>query len=295
MIILKQFEIINACSDLGVNVDGASLGPNFISNHFINNINIKNIVSIQNKIVIKNKDVNNLKKNLDEINMFNKELYKMTDKCIKKRHFPIIIGGDHSIAIASSLASLNNYDNLGLIWIDAHADFNTFETTKTGNIHGLPLAAICGYKNEKLTLFFKTKYYNTKNVVIVGARSIDEWEYPNLRDTDITIFTTADIKKYGVETIMNKAISIASNNTLGIHISYDLDLIDPNCAPGVSVPEIDGIDENEAYHIMKIITNNKDKIKSLDLVEYNPNYDINYKTLNIAINLLNTFIDGTNI
>ena len=289
---VKQYEIINACSDLGVTIDGANLGPELISKHFFNNEKINNIVSIKKPITLKSKDKKDLKKNLGAVNLFNKNLYNVVDYTIKKGYFPITIGGDHSVVIASGLASLENNDNLGIIWIDAHADFNTFESTKTGNIHGLPLAALCGYKCEKLTNFMTNKHYNTKNVVIVGARSIDDWEYPNLDDTDITIFTTEDIKKHGATEIMEKAIDIASNKTDGIHISYDLDVIDPEVAPGVSVDEENGINEKEAYEIMDTIIENKDKIKSLDLVEFNPKYDINNKTLKIAINLLNKFINN---
>lgn len=289
---MKQYEIINACTDLGVSVDGADLGSLLISKHFKNNDKVKNIVSIKKPVTIKSKDKNDLRKNLDAINLFNKNLYNVADYTISNNYVPIVIGGDHSIAIASSLVSLNNNDSLGLIWIDAHADFNTFESTRTGNIHGLPLASICGYKNEELTNFLTEKYFNTKNVVIVGARSIDDWEYPNLNDTDITIFTTRDIKKYGVNEIMKKAIDIASSKTDGIHISYDLDVIDPSVAPGVSVSEINGINEKEAYEIMDTIIENRNRIKSLDLVEFNPKYDVDNKTLEIAINLLNKFINN---
>ena len=289
---MKKYEIINACSDLGVTIDGANLGPELISKHFINNNNINNIISIKKPITIKSKDKKDLKKNLDAVNLFNKNLYNVVDYTIKKGYFPVTIGGDHSVVIASGLATINNNDNLGLIWIDAHADFNTFESTRTGNIHGLPLAALCGYKCDSLTSFMSNKQYNTKNVVIVGARSIDNWEYPNLDNTDITIFTTEDIKKYGATEIMKKAIKIASKNTEGIHISYDLDVIDPEVAPGVSVDEENGINEKEAYEIMDIIIENKNLIKSLDLVEFNPKYDINNKTLKIAINLLNKFINN---
>ena len=223
-------------------------------------------------------------------NNFNKLLFDKITNLLNENKFPITIGGDHSVAIASALATNNHYKNLGIIWIDAHTDYNTFDTTITGNIHGLPLAAINGYKTEKLTNFLTDNHINPKNTVIVGARSIDESELINLKNNNITFFTTEDIKKEGLDNILDKAFQIAGNNTNGIHISYDLDYIDPIDCPGVSVPEINGVDINLAIETMKYIKNKKHLIKSLDLVEYNPKFDINNKTLNIATNLLNIFL-----
>lgn len=284
---MKNYKIINASSDLGVSIDGSDKGPLAISSCF------KNIdsINIEKPNIIKSKDKDDLSKNLDAVNEFNKELYGEIDKVIKDDYFPICLGGDHSVVIASGLASINNNESLGIIWVDAHTDYNTFETTRTGNLHGLPLAALDGYKCEKLTNFLSNKFYNPKNTVVVGARSIDAWEYPNCKDAGITIFTTEDVHRMGAKEVMKKAIEIASNGTNGIHISYDLDVIDPKVAPGVSVDEENGISENEAYEIMDAIVNNKNLVKSLDLVEYNPSFDKNNATLNIAVNLLNKFIE----
>ena len=182
--------------------------------------------------------------------------------------------------------------NLGIIWIDAHLDYNTFETTITGNLHGLPLAAINGLCDD-LTKFHNGNFYNPKNTVVIGYRSNElnkDKEIENAKKAGITIFDNNDIKKYGIENILNKAIDIASNNTSGIHISYDLDIIDKQYAPGVSVPEVDGINLDTAYKIAEILNNNLNIIKSLDLVEFNPNYDINNKTLIVALNILNMII-----
>lgn len=287
---MKKINIIDACSDLGVHIDGSNLGPIIISKEFNNNNFINKICIIEKNNIVKEKDKNNLKKNLNSINNLNSKIFNAVSETIENNLFPITIGGDHSIAIASSLASLDKNDNLGIIWIDAHGDFNTFETTITGNIHGLPLAAVTGYKNDILVNFLTNKRYKFVNTVIVGARSIDPLEKENLMDAGIKVYTNNDIKEIGLETIMNEAIKIASNNTNGIHISYDLDVIDPIIAPGVSIPEKNGINLEEANLIMDIIIKNKNIIKSLDLVEYNPLLDINNKTKDIAINLLYKFI-----
>jgi len=283
-----KYKFINANTDLGVHIDGTNKGPILITENF-NNYEIINVNKKEE--YQKNKNKENLAKNLDEINNFNKELFSTVTKTLKEGKFPITIGGDHSIAISSALASNQYHKKLGIIWIDAHTDYNTFDSTITGNIHGLPLAAINGYKTDLLTNFLTNNYISSENTVIVGARSIDKLELENLKNNNITFFTTEDIKKEGINNILDKAFKIASNNTEGIHISYDLDYIDPIVCPGVSVPEENGIDLETAYNTMKYISNKKDLIKSLDLVEYNPNFDINETTKNIAINLLKIFLN----
>lgn len=286
-----MYNIINACSDLGVDVDGANNGPLLISKN-LNNKMINKFITVNKVDCKKSKSIHDLKKNLNEVNIFNKELYDKVIETLNSKIFPITIGGDHSIAVGSALGSQMVNKNLGIIWIDAHLDYNTFETTITGNLHGLPLAAINGLCDD-LTKFHNGNFYNPKNTVVIGYRSNElnkDKEIENAKKAGITIFDNNDIKKYGIENILNKAIDIASNNTSGIHISYDLDIIDKQYAPGVSVPEVDGINLDTAYKIAEILNNNLNIIKSLDLVEFNPNYDINNKTLIVALNILNMII-----
>ena len=277
--------IINANTDLGVHVDGANLGPSKLTE----NLCIKKI-NIDKDDIIKSKDKNDLKKNLEAVNNFTKKVFDQELRILNNNDFPLLIGGDHSCAIGAALASQKYHKNIGIIWIDAHGDYNTFETTHTGNLHGLPLAAITGYKCDDLTNFITNNHINPKNCVIVGARSIDPWEIGNLKDAGVTIFTTQDIHIESIKEIMDKAFEIALNNTKGTHISYDIDVIDPEIAPGVSVPEVNGISKEEAYEIMDYLVSRKSDIKSMDIVEYNPTKDINNNTFDIATNLLNKFI-----
>lgn len=285
-----KIDIINANTDLGVHVNGAHLGPNRIVDK-LHNTKINNIINIDKENIIKSLDKTDLRKNEKEINLFNKQLFEAVKNSINDNSFPIILGGDHSMAIGSALASNDINGPIGMIWIDAHGDYNTFDTTITGNIHGLPFAAISGFDNKDLTNFLTDKTIPQKNCVLVGARSVDELELDNLNKSDVTVYTHEDILNRGIDVIMEEAFSIASNNTNGIHISYDLDVIDPSLAPGVSVPEVNGIDLNTAYKISEIISNNLDKVKSLDLVEYNPLFDKDDITLNIALNILNNIIE----
>ena len=290
---MKNIDIIAACSDLGVHVNGTNQGPEIL----INNINKNNINKIKkikyNENYIKELDKNNLKKNLNELNNFNNRLFNEVRNSLNNNMLPITLGGDHSIAIASALASINKYNNMGIIWFDAHGDFHTFETTISGNIHGLPFAAITGYEKNLLSEFHNGNYYNFKNAVLLGARDIDKPdELNNLKNAGITIITTEDIKKYGINKMAEKAFSIASSGTNGVHISYDLDCIDCDVAPGVSIPVKNGINLDDAYGFVDCMIKNKEKIKSIDLVEFNPLRDKEKITEKIATNILNKLIDN---
>lgn len=278
--------IFGAGTDLGVNIDGASLGPVQLMNDLKAFYKGESMMFEQDKDIIKSRNLSDRRKNEYEIEKFNTNLYKnMVDK-IKEEYFPIMIGGDHSAAIASALASAKVNIDVGIIWIDAHTDYNTFETTVTGNIHGLPLAAINGYKNSELRYYHDGKIIQPSRTVIIGARSIDDAEKDNVRYSGVTVFTTQDIKEKGIEKVMDEAFKIAGYKTKGIHISYDLDIIDPDVAPGVSVPEFDGINEEEAMQINEYIINHMQSVLSYDLVEFNPLRDVDRKTEQIALNLL---------
>lgn len=343
---MREIAIINACTDLGVNVNGASLGAKTLTKdleysniskfytvidsqnkqevdlksittnkndindfvkefnslllcmhklHFEENMSSEEVTQYNKKmhdlvLAVKALDSENEKRNLVSINKFNEELYRIVRDAIKDGSFPITVGGDHIVAIGSSLASLKEHENLGIIWFDSHADYNTYSTSVTGNLHGLPLAVVDHYEKDILSDFHQGPFYSPKNTVIVGGRDIDPWEWGNILDAGVTVFSTNDIKKYGAEEICKKAFEIASAGTNGVHISFDLDLIDPKVAPGVSVPAKDGINLKETKSLVNEITKYKDIIKSADLVEYNPIYDIDNKTAELAKEILQNFI-----
>jgi len=278
--------IFGAGTDLGVHIDGANLGPVQLMNDLKAFYQGESMLFERDKEIIKSRNLSDRRKNEYEIEKFNTQLYKAMVEKIKEEYFPIMIGGDHSAAIASALASAKVNVDVGMIWIDAHTDYNTFETTVTGNIHGLPLAAINGYKNQELRYYHDGKIIQPSRTVIVGARSIDDEEKDNVRYSGVTVFTTQDIKEKGVEAVMEEAFKIAGYKTKGIHVSYDLDVIDPDIAPGVSIPEFDGITEEEAMKINEYLIKNMKDILSFDLVEFNPLRDIDRKTEQIALNIL---------
>ena len=278
--------IFGAGTDLGVHIDGASLGPRQLMNDIKSFYKGESILLEQDKDIIKSRNLSDRRKNEYEIDKFNQNLYKQMVEKIKEECFPIMIGGDHSAAIASALASAKVNVDVGIIWIDAHTDYNTFETTVTGNIHGLPLAAITGYKCNELRYYHDGKIIQPSRTVIVGARSIDDAEKDNVKYSGVTVFSTEDIKEKGIDAVMDEAFKIAGYKTKGVHVSYDLDVIDPDIAPGVSIPEFDGISEEEAMKINEYLINHIDDIVSFDLVEFNPLRDIDRKTEQIGLNIL---------
>lgn len=283
--------IIGAGSDLGVHIDGAHLGPLQLMNDLKNSYNGEMLNLMQDEAIVKSRNLSDRRKNDVELEKFNTALYRLELQKLKEKKFPITLGGDHSVAISSSLAdSKVNDGNIGLIWIDAHTDYNTFETTVTGNIHGLPCAAITGYKCEELRTFFDGECINPRKCVIIGARSIDPWEQDNIRYSGITVYTTEDLKTKGIKTVVDEAFEIAMNKNKSVHVSYDLDVIDPDVAPGVSVPEVDGINEKEAMDLLMEVLNHINQISSMDIVEFNPLRDVDRKTEQIALNMLATTI-----
>ena len=279
--------IIGAGSDLGVHIDGAHLGPLQLMNDMKSFYHGEMINLMQDEAIVKSRNLSDKKKNNVELEKFNTALYKIELKKLEEKLFPITLGGDHSVAISSSLAdSKVNDGKVGLIWIDAHTDYNTFETTVTGNIHGLPCAAITGWKCEELRTFFDGQTIDPRKTVIVGARSIDPWEKDNLKYAGVTIYSTEDLRTKGIKTVMEEAFNIALERNKTVHVSYDIDVIDPDVAPGVSVPEVDGINEKEAMEVLEEVMKRINQVSSMDIVEFNPLRDENRKTEQIALNML---------
>ncbi len=283
---MQKISIIEAATDLGCDINGARLGPEVIVKKLSSNLDKS---KIEQDNVIKSNAPNDLKKNLEPLNSFNEKVYNLISK---KKNFCLAIGGDHSISIATALASLKKNPNLGLIWIDAHLDYNTFDTTITGNLHGLPLATLNGL-NDDLHKFHKTPYFDPKKTVVVGYRAFEDnanLEINNIKTMGVTVYTTNDIKEYGIKKIMENAFKIALKDNC-CHVSFDLDVIDPNLAPGVSVPVSKGINEQELAEMLELLADKKSLIKSFDLVEYNPLKDQDEKTLNLAVKIINKIIE----
>lgn len=197
---------------------------------------------------------------------------------------PLILGGDHSLAIGSASGSARGR-RLGLIWIDAHADFNDETTTPSGNIHGMPLAVLTGRGPPLLAgLAGKTPAFDPARVVLIAVRDLDPLEREALRTSAITVFTMHEIDRRGMAAVMEQALTIATRGTDGFHLSFDLDVVDPREAPGVGTPVSGGISAREAHLAMELIAENG-ALRSLDIVEVNPILDERNATAELAVEL----------
>lgn len=282
---MKTF-IIGAGSDLGVHIDGAALGPVQLINDIKGFYKGENITILQDEDILKSRNLSDLRKNEYEVDSFNTKIYKKVLEKMKENYFPILIGGDSSTTIPIALASSKVNENIGIIVFSPFANYNTFSTTVTGNLHGLSLAAITGYKDNELRYYHDGNVIQATKAVVVGARSIDDWEKDNIKYSGLTVFTNDNIKEKGLETVIEEAFAIAHDKTKGVHISFDLGLIDPDIAPGVSIPVFDGLTEEQIMKINSLIIKHIEDIVSYDIVEFNPLRDTDRKTEQIALNIL---------
>ncbi len=199
--------------------------------------------------------------------------------------FPFIIGGDHSVSIGT-MAGLAAVDpRSGLIWIDAHGDFNTPDTTPSGNIHGMALAVNLGYGDERLTSIGGNHPKALEaNTVLVGVRDLDPGEREALKASDITVFTMREVDELGMRGVMERAIVIASKGVSRVHLSFDLDVLDPDEAPGVGTPVKGGITYREAHLALEILADSG-ILTSMEMVEINPTLDERNLTSELAVGL----------
>jgi len=208
-----------------------------------------------------------------------KKLSLLTEESIKNKKFPLVIGGDHSIALGSISGVAKQIKNLGVIWIDAHGDMNTHETTETGHIHGMPLSALMGLGAEELAGFLsKAKQINPENVVLFGVRDLDKKEEELIKANNIKVFSYSDIEKKGFNESLEEASKYLSSKVKKVHVSFDLDSINPELISGVSTPVVKGFSLEEGTVLINYLLENHN-VTSMDIVEYNPLYDNNGRTL----------------
>jgi arginase len=225
-------------------------------------------------------------KYLEPIIHASEELSQMVTKALEAHEFPLILGGDHSIALGSISGVAHAHPQVGVIWIDAHGDFNVEETTPSGNIHGMILAALAGLGDERLTHMggWAPKIDKGK-IVIVGARALDLGEQELLRTHNIHVFTMSDIDRHGISAIMQQAIQIAGADNSPIHLSLDMDSLDPHEAPGVGTPVRGGLSYREAHFAMEMMYESQRMI-SMDVVEVNSMLDRENATALLAVELI---------
>jgi arginase len=204
---------------------------------------------------------------------------------IQQGHFPLVIGGDHSIALGS-VRGAARHKKIGVIWIDAHADFNTTETTPSGNIHGMPLAALCGLGDPRLVQLWDETIpvLDPQRVAVIGARDLDEGEKKNLRQAGVLVLGMEQIDRVGMFQTMQTALAQVMQDVDGIYLSFDVDSLDPRHAPGVGTPVSGGLTYREAHLACEMIAETG-KLIGMDLVEVNPILDFQNQTAELAVEL----------
>ena len=229
-------------------------------------------------------------KYLSQIAKTCEKLAGMVAAAISGGSFPLVLGGDHSVAAGTVAGVAHSFrergGKIGVIWIDAHADMNTPESSPSGNVHGMPLACCLGRGPRELTniLGYAPKLTG-KNVVLIGVRDVDESERSMLRESGVTAFTMRDLDEIGLRHVMEKAIAVANDGTVGFHLSLDMDSVDPREAPGVGTPVRGGMTYREAHLAMETICDCKGLI-SMEVVEVNPVLDEANRTALLAVELV---------
>ncbi|MBK7227766.1 MAG: arginase [Ignavibacteriales bacterium] len=227
---------------------------------------------------------------LNEILKTSKVLASRVEKVLEQNKFPLCIGGDHSMALGT-IAGVSSYCKknkltLGVIWIDAHTDMNTDDTTPSGNIHGMPLAASMGLGNAELVnLYGFAPKLKPENCAIIAARSIDIEERKNIKKLNPSVYTMSDVDKLGIHRIISRVLKQFKEKVDHIHVSFDVDSVDPNFAPGVGTPVPGGLNYREAHSLMESIAE-CGCMSSLEVAEVNPILDVHNSSAMFAAELI---------
>lgn len=235
------------------------------------------------------RDGSNLKY-LDEIERVNTGLCHMVAEEIGKGRFPLVLGGDHSIAIGTISGVLQHKRKLGVIWFDAHGDINTAETSPSGNIHGMPVAVSFGLGHERLIgIGGREVILDPKKFVMIGVRDLDPGEKVLLKELGVTVYTMHEVDIMGMAKVMQAAIEIVSDGTDGVHVSFDMDVMDPVYAPGVGTPVLGGLTYRESHLAMELIAA-ANIVTSAEFVEVNTVLDHRSQTAKAAVALMGSLL-----
>ncbi len=284
-----QIDVIGVPIDLGADRRGVDMGPSAIRYAHLQNkledlgYTVNDEGNVEVPIAEMCKITNPKLKYIDCIIPMSRRVSGAVSTSIQAGNFPLVIGGDHSLSIGSVRGAARNR-KLGVIWVDAHADFNTAETTPSGNIHGMSLAILCGLGDKSLVQLWDepVPVIDPKNIAIIGARDLDEGEKKNLQNAGAMVMGMEQIDRYGMVACLEKAIERVSRDVDGIYLSLDLDSLDPEHAPGVGTPVPAGLTQREAHLACEMI-GETGKLLGMDIVEVNPILDIQNRTALLAV------------
>lgn len=285
----QTIRIIGAPMDLGQNRRGVDMGPS-ATRYACLQARLERLghtVYDEGNIHVPNPEENEAEgtgKRLTAVATACQTLYKMGTQCVEQGDFTIYLGGDHSISIGSIAAAAAQPEPIGVIWIDAHADFNTPQTSPSGNIHGMPLAALIGEGAEELVnIGYPGPKIQPAHIVQIGIRDLDEAERERLAHSGISVFTMRHLDEQGMAAVAQQALQ-RLRHLKRLHVSLDMDSLDPDKAPGVGTPVPGGLSYREAHLLMEILGDNG-RVQSLDIVEINPILDDRNKTAELAVEL----------
>lgn len=289
---MRKLSIIGMPIDLGQMRRGVDMGPSAIRYagvyeklaELFDAIDDLGDISVgRPEVVI---DPNTKIRNLKLVVEKNEQLAKTVAKVVESGSFPLILGGDHSTAIGTLAGVAKHYPNLGVIWFDAHGDLNTVETSPSGNIHGMPLAVSMGLGDKLLTnIMGYGPKIKLENIVIIGARALDVGEKKLIKDKGIKVYTMHEIDRMGMTKVIEETIAYLKERTDGVHLSFDMDALDPTDAPGVGTPVNGGVSYRESHLAMEMLAE-ADIITSAEFVEVNPILDEKNKTASAAVALM---------
>ncbi|MFB5662047.1 arginase [Alteribacillus sp. HJP-4] len=287
----KKMTVLGVPMDHGQNRRGVDMGPSAMRYADLTTrlealgYEIKDAGDIEVEKRSSESNIHHKLSNLWEVAETNKRLASKVSAILEEQRFPLILGGDHSIAIGTIAGISASFNKLGVIWYDAHGDLNTADTSPSGNIHGMPLAVSLGDGHDSLTNIggFSPKI-KPENVVIIGARELDDGEKAYIRRTNMQVYTMHEIDRLGMPEVMRQAVTYLEECD-GIHLSLDLDGLDPHDAPGVGTPVLGGLNYRESHLAMEMLAES-DKITSAEFVEVNPILDEKNKTAEVAVALM---------
>ena len=298
----QRIEIIGAPSTFGQKKLGVNLGPDAIryagllsrlKKMGLDVIDKGNIEVPTLDVEKFNSDQEGLR-NYDEIVTVSENLSKATSEIVEKGNFPLTLGGDHSIAVGSISGISQHYENLGVIWYDAHGDLNVPEESPSGNVHGMPLRILAGDgPDELVNINDFTPKVKPENIVLIGMRDLDEGERKYIKDKNIKTFTMADIDRFGIQEVIERSLEyLKSRNIDGLHFSLDVDALDPAETPGTGTRGMGGLSCRGSHFALELLNESK-LITSMDIVEVNPLIDNSNHTAEQAVALLGTFFGET--
>lgn len=288
----KRVRIIGVPIDLGADRRGVDMGPSAMRYAGLN-VRLQQIgieVEDLGNINVPQPETREIKdtrlKYLPEIVSVSQELCDMVYRAVRDGFVPLILGGDHSIGIGSLAGMAQVKKRLGVLWFDTHGDFNSPATTSSGNIHGMPLSVAMGIGDDRLiSVGGPGQKVSEENTVLVGIRNLDQQERESLLKTKVKVFTMSDIDQLGMKEVMRRAMDIVSDGTDGVHVSFDMDVIDPSMAPGVGTPVQGGVNYREAHLAMELVAE-AGIMSSLEVAEVNPILDVRNQTAELAVGLI---------